>query len=60
MSNEMAVHETPGSVPAGANNLGHSGFIGISAPYAPPKPPAGAVDTGATRALYDHPARRLR
>jgi hypothetical protein len=39
MSNEMAVHETQGSVPARANVSRHA---------------------EATRALYDHPARRLR
>ena len=101
MSNEMAVHETPRSVPARANISWHAGrvtaaqrhryvghkvatirptalsragestpdianFTGIPAPYAPPEPPASAIDTGAmphadaTRALYDHPTRRLR
>jgi len=101
MSNEMAVHETPGSVPARANIFWHSGkitaahrhryvghkvatiwltalsragestldianFTGIPAPYAPPEPPASAIDTGAmphadaTRGLHDHPTRRLR
>ena len=101
MSNETAVHETPGSMPAHANNSRHSGkitaahrhryvghkvatirltglsgagkstleianFTGVPAPYAPPEPPASAIDTGAmphvdaTRGLHDHPTRRLR
>jgi hypothetical protein len=39
---------------------------GIPAPPEPPQPPASAIDpgsmphAGATRALYDHPTRRLR
>jgi adenylylsulfate kinase-like enzyme len=101
MSNEMAAHETPGSVPARANISWHAGrvtaahrhryvghkvatirptalsragestldianFTGIPAPYERPEPPASAIDSGAmphvdaTRALYDHPTRRLR
>ena len=101
MSNEMAVHETPRSVPARANISWHAGrvtaaqrhryvghkvaairptglsgagkstldianFTGIPAPYAPPEPPASAIDTramphaDATRGLHDHPTRRLR
>jgi adenylylsulfate kinase-like enzyme len=40
-------------------------FTGISAPYEPPERPDIAIDTGAmsieeaTRALYDHLARRM-
>jgi adenylylsulfate kinase-like enzyme len=49
---------------ARAGEIAH--FTGISAPYEPPEHPDIAIDTGtmsladATRALYDHLARRLR